>query len=89
VRFSSSGAEGIFGWLLTSLLRRNAPVLVGSSGAEDFASARLTCSLVNPSVIAPTLHLGTVGSSGATWLFPISVVNCTDAYVSVYPVPTG
>ena len=33
---------------LTSLLRHDTPVPVGSSGAEDFASARLTCSLVHP-----------------------------------------
>ena len=71
MRVGSSGAEGIFGWLLTSLLRHNAPVLVGSSGAKDFASTRLTCSLVHPPVIAPTLQLGIVGSSGATWLFPL------------------
>ena len=69
MRVGSSGAEGIFGWLLTSLLRDNAPVLVGSSGAEDFASTRLTCSLVHPLVITPTLKFGIVGSSGATWLF--------------------
>ena len=71
----SSGAKGIFGWLLTSLLRCNAPVLVGSSGAEDIAYALNmlsgTSSLVHPPVIAPKLHLGIVGSSGATWLFPL------------------
>ena len=54
---------------LTSLLRHDTPVPVGSSGAEDFASTRLTCSLVHPPVIAPSLQLGIVGSSGATWLF--------------------
>ena len=69
VRVGSSGAEGIFGWLLTSLLRRNALVLVGSSGAEDFASTRLTCSLVHPPVITPMPQLGIIGSSGATWFF--------------------
>ena len=84
-----SGAEGIFSCGLTSLLRRFTPVPVGSSGAEDFASARLTCSLVHPPVIAPTLHLDTVGSSGATWPSPTCAANCTDASASVYPVPTG
>ena len=52
--------------VLTSLLRRNAPVPVGSSDAEGFASARLTLSLHDPSVLTPTLLLGIVGSSGAT-----------------------
>jgi len=52
--------------VLTSLLRRNAPVPVGSSGAEGFASARLTSSLHDPPVLTPTLLLGIVGSSGAT-----------------------
>ena len=66
MRFGSSGAEGIFGWVLTSLLRRNAPVPVGSSDAEGFDSARLTSSLHDPSVLTPTLLLGIVGSSGAT-----------------------
>ena len=51
---------------LTSLLRRYTPVPVGSSGAEDLALMLLTFSLVHHPVIAPTLHLDTVGSSGAT-----------------------
>ena len=89
MRVGLSGAEGIFGWLLTSLLRRNAPVLVRSSGVEYFASTRLTCSLVHPPLIAPTLQLGIVGSSGATWPSPTCAANCTDATASVYPMPTG
>ena len=54
---------------LTSLVRRYTPVPVGSSSAEDLASTRLTCFLVHPPVIATTLLLGNIRSSGATWLF--------------------
>ena len=45
-------------------------MLVGSSGAEDSASAHLTSVLNNPPVNAPTLQLDPVGSSGATGLSP-------------------
>ena len=55
---------------LTSLLRRYTPVPVGSSSAEDLASTHLTSSLIHPPVIAPTLQLDTVGSSGATGSSP-------------------
>ena len=81
----SSGAEGIFGCLLMSLLRRYVPVPFGLSGAESLASARLSSSLVRP----PVFNLGSVGSSGATWPSPTCAANCTDASASVYPMPTG
>ena len=55
---------------LMSLLWRDTPVPVGSSGAEDLASTHLTSSLIHPPVIAPTLQLDTVGSSGATGSSP-------------------
>ena len=62
VRVGSSGAEGIFGCLLMSLLRRYVLVPFGLSGAEGLALARLTSSLVRPPVIAPTLALILVAS---------------------------
>jgi len=48
--------KGSLAEALMSLLRRDTPLPVGSSGAEDLASTRLTCSLVNPPVITPTLQ---------------------------------
>ena len=41
---------------------------VGSTGAEELRPGHLTCSLNSSMVLAPVHHLGTVGSTGATWL---------------------
>jgi len=48
--------------------RRLAPMTTGLTGAEELASAPLSCSLVNSMVLAPMPLLGTIGSTGASWL---------------------
>ena len=89
----SSSAEGIFSccWRHYSdaLLR----CFFGLSGAEDLAPVRFTSSLMYTPVIAPTLQIDPVGSSGVTEFFSTcpctSTQYCTDTTASVYPVATG
>ena len=49
----------------------------GSSGAEGFASARLTCSLSNPPVNAPTLLFLHRRIIRCNWAFQLAFPQCT------------